>query len=72
MQNKKKEFDCVEMMHQGAEKVREEMKGMTLEQEVEYWKKRTEELRTHQKQLQIAREASSSYSVDQLKKKSDQ
>jgi hypothetical protein len=40
-----KKFDCVEMMHQGAERIRRETDGMTIEQEVAYWKKRTAELR---------------------------
>ncbi len=72
MNKEKKEFDCVEMMHQGAEKVLEEIKDMTLEQEVEYWKRRTEELRAHQKQLRMIHEASSDYTVDKAMKKSDQ
>ena len=42
---KGKRFDCVEMMHRGAERVREQVEGMTLEEEVAYWRRRTEELR---------------------------
>lgn len=38
----KKKFDCVEMKREGARKVFEATKDMTVEQEVEYWRKRTE------------------------------
>lgn len=40
-----KEFDCVEMMHEGQEYVMEQLAGMTMEQKLEYWRKRTEELK---------------------------
>jgi len=42
---KTKTFDCVEMKRRGARAVYEAVKGMTVEQEVEYWRKRTNELR---------------------------
>jgi len=42
---KNKEFDCVEMMHRGAQKVQRQIKGMTLEQEMAYWKERSGILR---------------------------
>ena len=41
----KKKFDCVEMMHQGAEQVRRQVEGMTMEEELAYWKQQTEALR---------------------------
>jgi hypothetical protein len=41
----KKTFDCVEMKRKGAERVYEATKGMTVEQEVEFWRQRTAELR---------------------------
>ena len=41
----KKTFDCVEMMHKGAERVRREVAGMTLDEELAYWRKQTEALR---------------------------
>lgn len=41
----KKKFDCVEMKHRGAEKVCEAIQGMTLDEEVAYWRKRTKEAR---------------------------
>ena len=48
----KKKFDCVEMMHQGQAAVRERLKGMTLEEKLEYWRKGTEEMRKHQREAQ--------------------
>ncbi len=38
-------FDCVEMKRKGARKVYEATKGMTVAEEVEYWRKRTREAR---------------------------
>jgi hypothetical protein len=52
-----KEFDCVEMMHTGAERVREMTKGMTLDQEVEFWRAETARLREWQRQLREGRQA---------------
>ena len=40
-----KDFDCVEMMHEGQKYVAEQLAGLTLEQKLEYWRKRTEELK---------------------------
>ncbi|MBI3301469.1 MAG: hypothetical protein HYZ72_05240 [Deltaproteobacteria bacterium] len=45
---KAKTFDCVEMKHRGAEKVREQINGMTLEQEVAFWRERSRLLRQRQ------------------------
>ncbi|MDO8589644.1 MAG: hypothetical protein Q7T82_21680 [Armatimonadota bacterium] len=55
---KTKKFDCVEMMHRGAERVRRETAGMTIEEEVEYWRRKTEELRERQRQAREAQESS--------------
>jgi len=41
----KKKFDCVEMKRRGAQKVCEAIQGMTLDEEVAYWRKRTKEAR---------------------------
>jgi len=41
---KKKKFDCVEMMHEGARRIYEETRGMSREEELEYWRKETERL----------------------------
>ena len=42
---KTKTFDCVEMKRRGAARIHRETKGMTLEQQIEYWRQRNEELR---------------------------
>jgi hypothetical protein len=54
---KTKTFDCVEMMHCGAERVKRETAGMTIEEQVEYWRQRTEELRERQRQAREARKS---------------
>jgi hypothetical protein len=46
---KAKTFDCVEMKHQGAERVGEQTKGMTLEQELAFWQERSRILKQRQK-----------------------
>jgi hypothetical protein len=48
---KTKMFDCVEMKHRGAERVMKRMEGMTLEEQLQYWQRGTEELRKLQKSL---------------------
>jgi hypothetical protein len=49
---KTKTFDCVEMKRRGAKKVREAIKGMTVDQEAKFWSKLTTELRRCRKQEQ--------------------
>ena len=36
----KKQFDCVEFMHHAAERIYKETKGMSIERELEYWRKK--------------------------------
>jgi hypothetical protein len=48
---KTKKFDCVEMKHLGAEKVQEQIAGMTREEEIRFWKKRSQHLRRHQEAI---------------------
>ncbi len=55
METKKKNFDCVEMKHQGAVRVQKQIKNMTHEQELNYWSRGTEQLTEKQKQLRAAR-----------------
>jgi len=43
MKTKTKTFDCVEMKRRGAERIMAETRGMTFEEEVAYWRKRSEE-----------------------------
>ena len=40
---KTKTFDCVKMMHEGALRIYEETKGMTMEEELAYRRERREE-----------------------------
>ena len=49
---KTKTFDCVQMKRQGAEQVMKQLEGMTLSEQLTYWQKGTEELKTHQQSLQ--------------------
>ncbi|HPO13010.1 MAG TPA: hypothetical protein PLI09_06160 [Candidatus Hydrogenedentes bacterium] len=46
---KKKKFDCVAMKRKGARRVYDAVKGMTVEQEVAFWRKKTRELRQEAK-----------------------
>lgn len=45
---KAKTFDCVEMKHRGVEEAQEQTKGMTLEQELAFWRERSRILRQRQ------------------------
>ena len=47
---KKKTFDCVEMMHEGQAELQKKLDGMTAQEQREYWRKRTQELRALQEQ----------------------
>jgi hypothetical protein len=40
---KTKTFDCVEMKRRGAMRVHERLKDMTVEQQIEYWRRRNKE-----------------------------
>lgn len=54
----KKEFDCVEMKHKGAEKVQARLAGMTQEEQLAYWEERTRELLALQKEVIARKQAS--------------
>lgn len=43
----KKNFDCVEMKREGASRLRERLAGMTRQQQLDFWRERTEALRRH-------------------------
>lgn len=47
----KKSLDCVDMKHRGAAKVQAKLAGMSREEQLEYWRVRTEELIKFQKEL---------------------
>ncbi len=48
---KTKTFDCVHMKRQGAEQVMRQLAGKTVQEQLEYWQKGTEELKRHQQAL---------------------
>jgi len=48
---KKKRFDCVEMMHQGAARLRKELAGKSAKEQAIYWRKSTEALLARQAKL---------------------
>jgi hypothetical protein len=47
----KKDFDCVRMKHEGAEKVRELLQNMTREEELAFWAEGTQRLREEKEAL---------------------
>lgn len=57
METKTKAFDCVEMKRRGAELVQQRLAGMTREEQLEYWRKKTELLRERQALLRASRPA---------------
>jgi hypothetical protein len=52
---KTKTFDAVEMKRRGAERIHEQTKGMTPEEELAFWRQRTEVLRKRQQTAQEKR-----------------
>ncbi len=44
----KKTFDCVEMKRRGSERIQSLTAGMTIEEQLGFWKERTKMLRNHQ------------------------
>ena len=44
MDMKRKAFDCVLMKRQGAEQVMKQLEGKSLQEQLEYWQKGTEDL----------------------------
>lgn len=46
-----KEFDCVEMKHKAAEKIRTRIAGLSTQEELAFWNNQTELLRKHQHQI---------------------
>jgi len=51
MKTHRKTFDCVEMMHRGALRIHEELKGKTKEEQLAYWRQRHRELLEEQVRL---------------------
>jgi hypothetical protein len=54
-----KGFDCIKSKHEAARRIYEETKGMTIEEEVAYWAKGTEDLLRRQAELRRKRAAES-------------
>ena len=48
---KTKKFDCVQMKHLGAEKVQAQISVMTREEEIRFWKERSQHLRRYQEAI---------------------
>ncbi len=48
---KNKTFDCVEMKRQGALRVHEILKDMTVQQQIEYWRQQTELMRQRRAEI---------------------
>lgn len=42
---KTKTFDCVEMKHKAGKKIYENLKDKTVEEQIEYWHKRSQEVK---------------------------
>ncbi len=53
MMMKTKDFDCVEMMHKGALRIHETLKGKSKEEQLAYWRQRHIEA---MEELKLARE----------------
>ncbi|MCL5104233.1 MAG: hypothetical protein M1133_08975 [Armatimonadetes bacterium] len=54
----KKSFDCVDMKHKGAAKVQARLAGMSREEQLEYWRVRTDELIELQRKVVQGKKAS--------------
>jgi hypothetical protein len=52
----KKSFDCVEMQHRGGQHVQRLIAGLTMDEQVAFWRHRTEEFRRRQARVR-SREA---------------
>lgn len=55
---RQKPFDCVEMKRRGAERIYEEVKDMTAEEEAAYWRERSRQFREeHERACGVPRPA---------------
>ena len=50
-----KKFDCVEMMHRGAEAVKKKIRGMTKKEEIAFWRERSRKLGQQQSKTERER-----------------
>jgi hypothetical protein len=51
----KNRFDCVAMKHRSAEKIQHNLKGFSLEEELEFWKKRSIGLKNRKEKLKVSK-----------------
>jgi hypothetical protein len=54
---KAKTFDCVEHQHRAGAMILEKLKDMTREEQMEFWRQRSEELRQRQEVLRAQRKS---------------
>ena len=50
MNKEKKPFDCVQMKHKAAERIRKELEGKTKEERLAYWREEAERQRKMQEE----------------------
>ena len=50
---RKKKFDCVEMKRRGGDRIYQRLKDLSQEEQIEYWRRRTEELRREQAEARL-------------------
>jgi len=56
---RKKSFDCVEMQHRAGDRLRKRTAGMTLEEELGFWRREAEEFRARREERALERPRSS-------------
>jgi len=49
---KVKKFDCIQMMHRGAEEVQKKIRGMTKKEEIAFWRERSRTLIRRQSKIE--------------------
>ncbi len=54
----RKGFDCVDMKHEGAARVQAKLSGMSREEQLEYWRARTDQLLEYQRLVVQRKKAS--------------
>jgi hypothetical protein len=55
MKKAKKEFDCVEFMHEAGREIMDKLKGMTVEERAAYWAERDRVLAAEDRKLRPKR-----------------
>ena len=53
MKMKTKKFDCVEMMHRCGRKIHDELDGLTIEEQIVYWRERNQAFRKEHARLKV-------------------